>query len=298
MDMQQKLPLILALVAVLAASAYFYLMQNSKPSAPKALDATKAKPFKLIEKKEVSPDTRIFRFALDSDKHILGLPIGQHMSLSATVDGKPVMRSYTPITSDDEVGYFDLMIKVYFSNVHPKFPNGGKMTQYLENMKVGDTIDVKGPKGKLTYEGRGKIDISSISKSEKRVGNKIGMIAGGSGITPMLQVVKAILKDPKDKTEVCLLYANQTEKDILLRDELEGLAASHDNFKVWYTLDRPEDGWKYDKGFITKDMIEKHLPAASPDTQILMCGPPPMIDFACLPNLKELGFGETNWYKF
>ena len=43
----------------------------------------------------------------------------------------------------------DLVIKVYFKNVHPKFPDGGKMTQYLENMAIGDSIDVRGPSGKL-----------------------------------------------------------------------------------------------------------------------------------------------------
>jgi len=44
-------------------------------------------------------------------------------------------------------------IQVYFKNVHPKFPDGGKMTQYLENMKIGDYIDVRGPNGLLVYDG-------------------------------------------------------------------------------------------------------------------------------------------------
>ncbi len=65
-----------------------------------------------------------------------------------------------------------------------------------------------------------------------------------TGITPMLQIIKSILKDPNDKTKVSLLFANQSEEDILLRSELELLAKRHDNFSLWYTLDRPSEGKK------------------------------------------------------
>ena len=106
---------------------------------------------------------------------------------------------------------------------------------------------------------------------------KVGMIAGGTGITPMLQLVRAVLKDPKDKTKMWLIFANQTESDILLRTELEDIAAEQpDRFRLWYTLDRPEDDWKYSKGFINAEMIQEHMPPPGSDTLILMCGPPPM----------------------
>lgn len=45
--------------------------------------------------------------------------------------------------------------QVYFKNVHPKFPEGGKMSQHLESLKIGDTIDVRGPNGLLEYKGQG-----------------------------------------------------------------------------------------------------------------------------------------------
>lgn len=48
--------------------------------------------------------------------------------------------------------------------------------------------------------------------------------------------------------------------------------------------------WGYSKGFISQDMIKEHLPAPSEDTLILMCGPPPMINMACIPNLESLGY--------
>ena len=68
-------------------------------------------------------------------------------------------------------------------------------------------------------------------------------LLGGTGITPMLQLIRYISKDPKDDTKLSLLFANQTEKDILLRDELEQVAQEHpDQFKIWYTVDSPTEG--------------------------------------------------------
>lgn len=117
------------------------------------------------------------------------------------------------------------------------------------------------------------------------------MIAGGTGITPMLQLIRAIAKDSEDKTKVSLLYANQTEKDILLRDELEEVAKNHpDQVKIWYTVDTSTEGWKYSTGFVNAEMISNHMYPPSSDTIVLMCGPAPMINYACTPNLDKLEY--------
>ena len=57
-------------------------------------------------------------------------------------------------------------------------------------------------------------------------------------------------------------------------------------------------GWKYSSGFISDEMIRDHLPPPGPDTQILMCGPPPMIKFACVPNLQKLGYEQDMYVAF
>ncbi|XP_040113566.1 NADH-cytochrome b5 reductase 2 [Oryx dammah] len=257
-------------------------------------------PLPLIEKEslsllyqQISHNTRRFRFGLPSLDHALGLPVGNYVHLLAKIDGVLVVRAYTPVSSDDDLGFVDLIIKIYFKNVHPNHPEGGKMTQYLENMKIGDTILFQGPSGCLFYHGSGKFVFKpyKTSEPETKLVRHLGMIAGGTGITPMLQLIRCITRKPGDKTVMSLIFANQTEEDILMRNELEEVARTHPmQFNLWYTLDRPPVDWKYSSGFITKDMIKEHLPPPGESTLILVCGPPPLIQTAAHPNLKKLGY--------
>uniref|UniRef100_A0A4W2G9J7 NADH-cytochrome b5 reductase 2 n=2 Tax=Bos indicus x Bos taurus TaxID=30522 RepID=A0A4W2G9J7_BOBOX len=250
-------------------------------------------PLPLIEKEQISHNTRRFRFGLPSLDHALGLPVGNYVHLLAEIDGVLVVRAYTPVSSDDDLGFVDLIIKIYFKNVHPNYPEGGKMTQYLENMKIGDTILFQGPSGCLFYHGSGKFVFKpyKTSEPETKLVHHLGMIAGGTGITPMLQLIRCIARKPSDKTVMSLIFANQTEEDILMRNELEEVARTHPTqFNLWYTLDRPPVDWKYSSGFITKDMIKEHLPPPGKSTLILVCGPLPLIQTAAHPNLKKLGY--------
>lgn len=298
-------PVVIA-VAVITATAIIvkYVLggSGSKKRNPVALvDPTVKYPLKLIEKEVINHDTRRFRLELPSARHILGLPVGQHIFLTARVNGELVIRAYTPVSSDDDKGFVDLVVKVYFKNVHPKFPGGGKMTQHLDSLKVGDTIDVRGPNGLLVYNGKGEFAIRKDKKSApvSRHVKKVGMIAGGTGITPMLQIMRQIFKDPDDSTQVFLIFANQTENDILLRSELDELAAVNpDSFHLWYTVDRPSDGWQQGVGFVTEQMIRERLPAPAPDVIVLMCGPPPMIQSACNPSLDALKFSDQQRFIF
>lgn len=287
-------------VAVSAVAAKF-IMEGRRRKLVTLEDPNTKYALKLVEKRILSHDTRVFRFQLPSPKHCLGLPIGQHIYLSAKVNGSLVVRPYTPITSDEDLGYMELVIKVYPANVHPKFPDGGKMTQYLESLPIGDTIDVRGPSGLLEYMGTGVFNIKPEKKLDpKQVKVKqVSMIAGGTGITPMMQLVRAVFRDPEDQTCLSLLLANQTEDDILLRKELEEIEAMYpDRFKLWYTVDRPNEDWKYSSGFINAETVEKALFPPAQGNLVLMCGPPPMINFACIPNLDKLGYSQSMRHSF
>ena len=186
---------------------------------------------------------------------MLGLPIGQHVSIQAEINGKDIMRSYTPTSSDDDNGHFDLLIKAY---------EQGNISRYVSLLKIGDKIRVKGPKGQFTYA--------------PELSRHIGMIAGGTGITPMLQIIRAALKNPQDRTKLSLIYANVNPEDILLKKELDLLAQNHSHrFTVHYVLNNPPEGWTGGVGFVSKEHIETHMPPPASDIKVLMCGPPPMM---------------------
>jgi len=305
-DTVKEYPAAIAVGVAIVAATYLLTRGNgsrkkSGASSKKvALNPDEFQKFELSEKIIISPDTRIFRFKLHHPQQRLGLPIGQHMYVRATIDGKDVQRAYTPVSSDNDLGHFDLLIKVYFANVHPKFPEGGKLSQYMESLQIGDSIDVKGPVGRFEYLGHGKFRVRKGKDEhvEHQV-SKFAMIAGGTGITPMRQIIQAIVSNPEDKTEAHLLFANQTEADILLREELDTLAAKDSRVKVWYTLDRPDEAtWKFSKGFVDFDMVSQHLPKAAEDVSVLMCGPLPMINFACKPNLEKAGYKPEQFFAF
>lgn len=99
------------------------------------------------------------------------------------------------------------------------------------------------------------------------------MICGGTGITPMLQIIRAALKNPLDRTKLSLIYANVTVDDILLKAELDELVEKHPKrFSVYYVLNTPPEGWTGGVGFVSKEMIEQHLPPTDTNIKILLCG--------------------------
>ncbi|KXN89856.1 NADH-cytochrome b5 reductase 1 [Leucoagaricus sp. SymC.cos] len=261
-------PAFVASAFVLAGTAYF-VTQTSKS---KVLNPNEWQEFPLQEKIKISPNTAIYRFKLPRDSDILGLPIGQHVSVSAEINGKLVARSYTPVSSDSDFGKFELLVKTY---------EKGNISRVFAGLKIGDKIRVKGPKGNFIYTP-GLVEHFS-------------MIAGGTGITPMMQIITAILRNPQDKTTLTLIYANVNQEDILLKDDLdEFVRSSNGQFKIYYVLNNPPPGWKGGVGFVTKDHIKEHL--ENPNTtnsKLLMCGPPPMIT-AMKKNLEQLSFPTPN----
>ncbi|XP_027356826.1 NADH--cytochrome b5 reductase 1-like [Abrus precatorius] len=262
-----------ALVAVGLTAAYFCLrMKNTKG----CLDPKNFKEFKLIKKTQLSHNVARFRFALPTPSSVLGLPVGKNiLARGKDSQGEEVMRSYTPITLDSDIGYFELVVKMY--------PNG-KMSHHFRQMKEGDYLAVRGPKGRFSYKP-GQV-------------RAFGMLAGGSGITPMFQLIRAILENPKDKTKLHLIYANVTEDDILLKEELENFANKFPHrFEVYHVLNKPPNEWNGGVGYVSKEMIKSHCPSPSPDIQILRCGPPPM-NKAMAAHLDALGYTSQMQFEF
>lgn len=207
-------------------------------------------------------------------------------------DGKEIYRSYTPVSKVSKRGEMQLLIKVYFPI--ERFPKGGALTQYLHSREIGDMMKIAGPQGGIEYKKQGKFYFS-YEKTNKKF-KKFSMVGGGSGITPLYQVINHLLEEPEQNFDINLLYANKTEDDILLKGELEQLNEAK-SIKLALTLDRPPTVWKGYKGFVSDEMLKEVFPPYSSDHLFLLCGPPIMVNDV-FEKLIARGFKEENIYKF
>ena len=273
----------------------------------------------LTKVEQISEDTKVFTFATPDTSKPLNLPTCACLLAQGGKDaeGNPFIRPYTPISTNSLVGEFQLMVKIY--------PDGN-LSQHMNAMKVGDTLEFK--------------HIKFNVKKQYPFGTKnVSMLVGGTGITPMIQALHAILGNSEDTTKVQMLYgsqkADQILAEVILRDWQKAypnrLSVTHvlsneperkwyKNFagaKKWVKVllskipllpIKPPAGssWKGDRGFITKELIEKHFPGPEADTNIFVCGPPPMYNALCGPReeeeisgvLAEMGYSKDQITKF
>ncbi|WOH07813.1 hypothetical protein DCAR_0727247 [Daucus carota subsp. sativus] len=150
--------------------------------------------------KELSHNVAEFKFALSTPSSVLGLPIGQHNSCS---QGGEVIKPYTPTTLGLDVGHFKFVIKLY-----PQ----GRMSQHFHEMRVGDYMAVKGPKP------------FQVHPDQVRA---FGMLAAGSGITPMIQ------SRPLQNSKLNLIKKNYSLEVRRCNKEIDGLTLNYpDRFKI------------------------------------------------------------------
>ncbi|KAJ7492260.1 cytochrome-b5 reductase [Mycena latifolia] len=202
--------------------------------------------------------------------------------------GNPVVRPYTPVSAADNTGELAFLVKKYETGV---------MSKYIHSLKVGDSLAIKGPIPKFPYR--------------ENEFDEVALIGGGSGITPLYQVITHALASPFNTTKFKLLYSNVTSEDILLREDIDNLAKKHPKtLEVIYLLDKPKPDWKGPTGFINADVIKKYVaPPTKERTMVMVCGPPGQV--AALAGqkagmqqgalggvLKELGYTEEQVFKF
>lgn len=191
----------------------------------------------------------------------IGYKAGQFLTLIVPVNGKEVRRAYSLCSSpfiDD-----DLVVTV-------KRVDGGLMSNWLpDNLKAGGTVKVMEPMGQFTTE---------YSKDRKR---HIIMFAGGSGITPMMSIIKSLLTQEPDSI-VSLIYCNRDIDSIIFKNELEKCQTKYEGrLHVIHVLDNAPMNWQGYSGLLNHDMLTK-LFERIPNWGIehstyLMCGPEGMM---------------------
>lgn len=247
----------------------------------------------LIEKKDVSWDTRVFVFQLEHEKQALGLPIGQHLMIKvpdASQKNEAIIRSYTPMSDTSLTGRMELLVKIYFPT--GTIP-GGKMTMALDQLSLGSQIDCKGPTGRFEYLGNGRV---LISGKERRV-RSFKMICGGTGITPIFQVLRAVMQDPADPTMCTVLDGNRLEEDILCRAELDAfVAADGRRCTVVHTLTKGSVGWTGRRGRISEELLAEYAPPGD-QSMVLLCGPEAM-EKSARKILVAKGWAESDLHFF
>ena len=199
-----------------------YVDWEYSPSLVKNVQRDSDDKFKLkvIKKHAVNHDSYLFELEFPNKDWISGLWPSGHLIFHKKIGDEDIARKYTPVSPINKKGSADFIVKIY--RKHPDFENKGKFTQYLENeVNVGDEIVCSGPVGRCKYLGDGIFHTKGPLGHKK---TKLGLIAGGSGITPMYSIAQAAIY-ANDGLEIVFLYSNKTKDDMLCLDELNELAA-------------------------------------------------------------------------
>jgi ring-1,2-phenylacetyl-CoA epoxidase subunit PaaE len=188
---------------------------------------------------------------------------GQHLTLRATINGEEVRRNYSLCTAP---GGEDWLVTV-------KRIGGGLFSNWVgDQLKVGDTVEVMPPHGSFTTE-------FEASKSRHLVG-----VAGGSGITPVMSLIRTLLSE-EPESRFTLLYGNRDSSSVIF---LEALAALKDKYlsrlEIYHFLDAEEQDIELFNGMLSRERLEEAIPALVPDAADVdgwfICGPGPMMDAA------------------
>jgi cytochrome-b5 reductase len=157
----------LAGAVAVVALLILLVMRLASPSKPATfLDPSTFKPLELSRIDKLTHNTKRFVFKLPDPKMRIGLPTGQHITfLAKDSDGKDVYRPYTPVTDDDTPGAVEFVIKLY---------DQGKMSQVLAKMKVGDCMQMKGPRGRFSYRRNMKRAFGELPGAVGRPSTQLG----------------------------------------------------------------------------------------------------------------------------
>src|SRR6202035_4272793 len=232
----------------------------------------------LAQIEQQTHDTKTLRFQIPKERQLRAKP-GQFLTFQWPIDGQRVVRSYTISSSPVHVNYVEIT---------PKRMENGCVSVFLnERAKPGLRVEARGPYGSFYFD--------------ETVHKGIVLIAAGSGITPMISILRYI-DDLKLSTPVTLLYCVRTAADIIFQSELTRLEGALSNFKYEVCLSRPDPTWKGHSGRLTEEFVSRNVIDLDSRT-FFLCGPKAFMENA-RQILSTLGvnqdrilqesFGESN----
>ena len=215
----------------------------------------------LAEKKQETKDTSTFTFEIpDQLKDGFAFKSGQYITVKFNINGKEERRSYSLCSSPHE-GKWTIAVK--------KIENGLVSVYMVDQLQAGSMVEVSTPEGKFY--------VSPDSSRQK----SYYLFAAGSGITPIMSILKTILEE-EPKSNVFLLYGNRNEQSIIFQNELDKIEKRFaGQFFLEYTLSRPNNSGQPNTqtGRIDTEKVASFLEKQSDNTQneYYICGPTQMI---------------------
>lgn len=238
-------------------------------------------PINLPIVKKIQETNQAIQLVFQDNSHqIKAFLPGQFLTFMVTINGEQHRRSYSICTSPKELPFIGVCVKRV---------EGGLVSNFLlDNAKEGDYMQLIPPFGNFTYDVTAKH------------GSRLVLFAGGSGITPMMSIIKTVLSSDEE-SKIYLYYANSNQEQIIFHQELETLSASHPNrFQVTHLLSRPLPGWDGPSlrcnASLVQDLIRYNNHHLEVETQYYMCGPAGMMESVLL-GLETIGIGKTNMHK-
>eukprot|EP00933_Yihiella_yeosuensis_P024265 TRINITY_DN18808_c4_g1_i1.p1 TRINITY_DN18808_c4_g1~~TRINITY_DN18808_c4_g1_i1.p1 ORF type:complete len:285 (-),score=54.54 TRINITY_DN18808_c4_g1_i1:152-955(-) len=232
-------------------------------------------PFKLLARKTLTPTAALLRFEVPGGVALGGPGHVAPTGVKVLLPGTEIEKSYSPVGLPSDLGCFDLLVRAY-----PPRPGGG-LGAYLCNLREGESALMK-------VKPRSFSNVGGVPWEPGRW-KQLGLLACGTGLAPLIQVARQVLHSG-DGTKVSLVMASRTEDEILMRNDLEDMAARYSSFSLHLQLSQPPKSWPEDaSGRVTESTLKQYLPAPGVGAMVLICGTDGFVSDMAGPVLKEKG---------
>lgn len=210
---------------------------------------------RVVDIIEETPSTKTFRLA-PKEGYLPPFMAGQYISVIVEIGNIRTARAYSISSPPHCTGYYDITVR--------RVSDGFMSNYLLDEVKIGSDVCTSGPAGNFYY--------NPIIH-----GNELVFIAGGSGITPFMSMIREMSERGLDRT-IHLFYGNKSDADIIFHDELSKIAGKNNRIHYYPVVENPSKKWKGLKGYIAKEILLEKLKDIQGKT-FFLCGPQGLYDF-------------------